>query len=170
MIESMSRRLVVSACLLGVPCRFDAVSKASEAVRAAVGTYRQRGGEVVAVCPEELGGLGTPRPAAELRGGDGEAVLLGEARVVRVADGGDVTNEFLRGARAAAELGVGATEAILKARSPSCGCGQAHRDGAPRQGDGVFAALLRREGVSLRTEEDLLSDARSSAEGQTPES
>ena len=166
MIEAMTRRLVVSACLLGAPCRFDALSRASETVREAVGSYREQGGEVVAVCPEELGGLGTPRPAAELRGGDGEAVLLGTARVVRLVDGGDVTREFLRGARAAAELGVGATEAILKARSPSCGCGQAHRDGGPKQGDGVFAALLRRAGVSLRTEEDFLSDAGASIEGR----
>ena len=104
-----------------------------------------QGREVVAVCPEELGGLGTPRPAAALVGGDGHAVLRGEARVLRVEDDVDVTAAFLKGASLAAEAGEGATEAILKARSPSCGV----------RVDGVFAALLRQRGIKLRTDETL---------------
>ena len=143
---------IVSACLIGRACRYDGGSKPSDAVAA---WLRARGGVVVAVCPEELGGLGTPRPAAWLVGGDGAAVLDGRARVLRQVDGGDVTDAFRVGARQALALGEGADMAVLKARSPSCGCGQAWIDGQVRSGDGVFAALLRRRGISLCTDEEL---------------
>ena len=143
--------VVVSACLLGVACRYDGRSKPAPAVIAAL----EAGGHtVVAVCPEELGGLGTPRPGAHLIGGDGHAVLDGRATVRREADGVDVTAQFRAGAEAAAERAAGATLAILKARSPSCGCGQTTIAGAVAPGDGVFAALLRRRGLALRTDED----------------
>ena len=77
---------------------------------------------VIAVCPEELGGLETPRAACQISGGDGADVLDGNARVID-ADGIDQTEAFLSGARAAMEpaLAAGAREAILKERSPSCG-------------------------------------------------
>lgn len=145
----MARTLVVSACLLGEPCRYDARSVPAESVRREVAAWP---GVVVPVCPEELGGLGTPRPAAHLTGGDGAAVLDGTARVVRVADSADVTAAFLAGAAVAA---IPAEAAILKARSPSCGCGETHIDGRVQAGDGVFAALLRRRGVRVRTDEEL---------------
>ena len=130
-------KVLVSACLLGRPCRFDGGSKPSAAVLREV-----QGAELIPVCPVELAGLGTPRPAADLRGGDGHDVLEGRARVLRVEDGQDLTEAFLRGAELAARR---CDQAILKARSPSCGVDR----------DGVFAALLRRRGVPLRTEEDL---------------
>ena len=107
------------------------------------------------MCPEELGGLGTPRPAAQLQGGDGEAVLAGTASVCRVEDGSDVTEAFVRGARQAADTDAPIHRAILKARSPSCGCGATWIDGEIARGDGVFAALLRRHGVPIQTDEDL---------------
>lgn len=109
----------------------------------------------MALCPEELGELGTPRPPADLRGGDGHAVLDGNALVRRVTDQGDVTGPFLLGARRAAELSEGAERAILKARSPSCGVGLTEIDGEKRTGDGVFAAVLRRRGVRVETDESL---------------
>lgn len=124
-------------------------------MQARVEAWRAEGHRVVAVCPEELGGLGTPRPAAELRGGDGAAVWRGEARVERLHDSADVTEAFRSGAIEAGRLAEGATMALLKARSPSCGVGEAHRDGGPKPGDGVFASLLRERGVTLRTEETL---------------
>lgn len=111
------------------------------------------------VCPEEEGGLATPRPAAEIRGGDGSDVLDGRARVVTSA-GVDVTEAYLQGARIALERAreAGADTAILKARSPSCGRGCVY-DGTfsrtPTQGDGVTAALLQREGIKVVTEEEL---------------
>jgi len=130
-------KVIVSACLLGRPCRYDGRSKDSEAVQQSV-----QGHEVISVCPEELGGLGTPRPAAELVGGDGHDVLDGRARVLAVQSGEDLTEAFVQGAKQAAQ---DADSAILKARSPSCGVSR----------DGVFAALLRRRGIPLRTDEDL---------------
>lgn len=147
--------LAVSACLLGRACRYDGASKPSRAVIAAVEARAAAGGRVVAVCPEEEGGLGTPRPAAELVGGDGAAALDGRARVLLVADGRDVTAAFLEGAARAAARAEGVDAAILKARSPSCGCGRTTIEGEVRPGDGVFAALLRRRGVLVQTDEDL---------------
>lgn len=148
-------KAAVSACLLGRPCRYDGGARPHSGVRDWADRVRAAGGEVVPVCPEELGGLGTPRPAAELKGGDGHAVLHGVARVRRLADDADVTDAFLAGAVAAAQRVEGAEEAVLKARSPSCGCGATHIDGKVRPGDGVFAALLRAQGLTLRTEADL---------------
>lgn len=153
----MPRDLLVSACLLGRPCRYDGGARGHGGVEAAAAAWRQRGGRVVPVCPEELGGLGTPRPAAGLRGGDGAAVLRGTAGVVRNADGGDVTAAFLRGAHRAAARAPRAERAVLKARSPSCGCAGTHIDGRVQPGDGVFAALLRARGVRLQSERDLES-------------
>lgn len=108
---------------------------------------------VVAVCPEEAGGLGTPRPPAELRGGDGSAALDGRAGVFRKLDGVEVTEAFLRGAAACADRADRASLAVLKARSPSCGCGETWIDGAVQPGDGVFAALLRRRGLTVLSDE-----------------
>jgi len=149
----MAQRLI-SACLLGQNCRYDGASKPAAAVIAQVAIWQAAGDQVVAVCPEELGGLGTPRPAAELRGGDGHAVLAAAARVERVGDGGDVTAAFAAGARAAAAQAPEALSAVLKANSPSCGCGRTEIDGQRRLGDGVFAALLRQRGVAVKTDED----------------
>jgi uncharacterized protein YbbK (DUF523 family) len=143
----VSGPVLVSACLLGRACRYDGASKPAPGLAGALGAA------AVAVCPEELGGLGTPRPAAELRGGDGCAVLDGRARVRRVADGSDVTQAFIAGAEAALAAAPGARRAVLKARSPSCGCGRAWIDGALRAGDGVFAALLKRRGIAVETDE-----------------
>ena len=139
--------VLVSACLLGVHCRYDASSNpAAELIE------RLRGGRIVPVCPEQLGGLATPRPPAELEGGSGEDVLDGHARVVTQA-GVDVSAAYLRGARETARLAraYSARRAILKDKSPSCGCTRIHRDGRLQAGSGVTAALLRREGVTVES-------------------
>ena len=146
-------RVLVSACLLGKACRYDGQSKETDRVQAWVEAKIKEGGTIVAVCPEELGGLGTPRPPAQLVGGDGADVLQGAAQVETETD--NVTGAFVAGAIRAANQGSGATEAVLKARSPSCGCGEVWKDGAVSPGDGVFAALLKSRGVSVGTDEDL---------------
>jgi uncharacterized protein YbbK (DUF523 family) len=146
---SIREKVLVSACLAGIPCRYDGESKPAATLDRLLA-----GREAVLVCPEELGGLGTPRPPAELRGGDGAAVLRGEARVATTEHGRDVAAAFVEGARRARAAAPGASVAVLKARSPSCGCGRTWIDGAVRDGDGVFAALLRAEGVELLTDED----------------
>jgi len=147
-------RVVVSACLAGVACTHEAQPKTRDwAVRLVAE------GRAVPVCPEVAGGLPIPRPAAEIQGGDGDDVLEGRARVVD-EHGTDVTEHYLRGARTAAETArtAGAILAILKARSPSCGCGRIYDgtfDGALTDGDGVTASMLRREGLEVVNDEEV---------------
>jgi uncharacterized protein YbbK (DUF523 family) len=139
---------LVSACLLGLRCRYDAKELAtSNDLRALVAA-----GKAIPFCPEQAGGLPTPRePAAIEPGKSGADVLDGNARVL-TASGRDVTAEFLEGARqtlAVARL-YGVKRALLKSRSPSCGKGGLRRlDGGLDAGDGVTAALLRREGIEV---------------------
>jgi uncharacterized protein YbbK (DUF523 family) len=148
--------VLVSACLAGRACRFDGSANLDDVVGRLVAS-----GRAVLVCPEVDGGLGTPRPPAEIVGGDGADVLAGRARVV-TSSGRDVTDAYVGGARVAlaAARRSGARAAILKARSPSCGKGAIH-DGsfsrATRPGDGVTAALLAASGIEVFTEEQLES-------------
>ncbi len=138
--------MLVSACLLGRACRFDGKDKL---VKELPDALRAEKAEAVPFCPEEAGGLGTPRPAAVIVGGDGEAVLDGRARVVNDR-GEDVTEAFLDGARQALDAARqhGCAVAYLKERSPSCGCAQVHTEKGVAKGSGVTAALLRRGGVA----------------------
>jgi uncharacterized protein YbbK (DUF523 family) len=131
--------ILVSACLLGLKTRYDGEAAPSPRV---IALCRER--SFLAVCPEQLGGLSTPRDPSDLVGGGGEAVLRGAARVLSRPEGKDVTAAFLRGAREAAALveAFGIREAYLKTRSPSCGVGGASVPGGTVLGDGVLAALL----------------------------
>lgn len=146
--------VLVSACLAGRACRFDGSANPDDGVARLVAE-----GRAVLVCPEVDGGLGTPRPAAEIQGGDGADVLAGRARVVTRA-GEDVTEAYVEGARRALEAAreAGAEVAVLKARSPSCGkCGV--YDGSfsrtLRTGDGVTAALLTANGVNVLSDDEI---------------
>ncbi|MHC4971068.1 MAG: 2-thiouracil desulfurase family protein [Planctomycetota bacterium] len=138
-------KVLISACLTGRACRYDGRDARHVSLVDALG---ERSDDVVAFCPEEAAGLGTPRPAARLHGGDGEAVLDGRARVV--TDEGDATDAFLDGARQAVEYATeqGCTVAYLKERSPSCGCAAVHTDDGLTRGCGVTTALLRRAGIA----------------------
>lgn len=146
--------VLVSACLAGRACRFDGSANPDDVVGRLVAE-----GRAVLVCPEVDGGLGTPRPPAEIAGGDGADVLAGRARVV-TRDGVDVTDAYVKGAERALDAAreAGAATAILKARSPSCGKGGIY-DGSftrsVRDGDGVTAALLRAGGLDVVTEEEI---------------
>ena len=147
--------LVISACLLGVACNHEGRGSPRAVVEALAEHYR-----LVPVCPEVLGGLPTPRAAAELTGGDGGDVLAGAggARVVNIA-GEDVTAAYRRGAEAAVlvALAVGARRAVLKARSPSCGSAAVYDGTFSRRlvpGRGVTAAALAAAGLAVGSEED----------------
>lgn len=115
--------------------------------------------KIVPVCPELLAGLPIPRSPSEIRGGSGENVLDGKARVFS-KEGIDLTACFLKGARNTLEIARQhkCSSAILKSRSPSCGVGQIY-DGTFTSrlipGDGVTAALLKRNGIEVKTEEDI---------------
>ena len=146
--------LLVSACLVGIPCRYDGGSCPHDRLQALAAQ-----GDVLPICPEVSGGLPTPRPPAEIRGGDGGDVLEGRAQVVNIK-GKDVTAEFLAGAEKALRIAQrwSIKEAVLKARSPSCGVGQIHDgsfSGRLVEGDGVTAALLKREGIIVKNEEEV---------------
>ncbi len=149
---------LVSACLLGVACRYDGQSCPSPDL---IGLATR--GKVIAICPEVAGGLPTPRLPAEIEGAfaglDGYAVLDGRTRVVR-SNGVDVTAEFMQGAQAALALArqLDVRRAIFKSDSPSCGAGRIHEGkfaGKFVPGDGVTTALLRRNGIQVISETDL---------------
>ena len=137
--------ILVSACLLGEPCRYDGKSQACLAVQQ-LATAR----ELVPLCPEQLGGLPTPRTPSE-RQPDGRVVD---------ALGADRTMAFLAGARASVEAALehGCELAVLKSRSPSRG-GHAVYDGTfsgtLTPGEGVTCAALRAAGLQVMDEEDL---------------
>ena len=142
------RPVLVSACLAGAPCRYDGAARPDADILG-----RTARGETLPLCAEVLGGLPTPRPAAEIVGGDGDDVLDGRARI-RTDDGQDVTDEFVSGARAVADQAVaaGVRHAVLQARSPSCGCGAIYdgtHTGTLRSGRGVLAAELTRRGITV---------------------
>lgn len=147
-MERNEMKILVSACLLGVNCRYDGGNSRNEnAIK------RFQTDELVPVCPEEAGGLPTPRPPVEIVGGDGNDVLDGKAKVM-TAEGADKTEEFLKGAQHALALAQsqGATCVILKAKSPSCGCGAIYDgsfSGTLISGDGVTTALLKRHGIEV---------------------
>lgn len=138
--------ILVSACLLGVPCRYDGTGKADERLLALARTHT-----LIPVCPEQLGGLSTPRPPAERNG-----------ECVTTKTGEDVTAAFRRGAEQTLYLArlLGCKTAILKANSPSCGSGSIY-DGSFQKrlipGDGMTAALLKEHSLTILSEQEDLS-------------
>ena len=142
-------KILVSACLLGTPCRYDGQSKPVPALE----RLRDMGHTLIPVCPEVLGELPTPRPPAELQP---------DGRVINRA-GEDVTAPYRKGAELALELArwEGCTLAVLKAKSPSCGCRQVYDGsftGTLIPGQGVAARLLEESGIRVvdETEADTL--------------
>jgi len=143
-------KILVSACLLGDPVRYDGQSKP---LRHRELARLVEAGRVVPFCPEVAGGLPVPRPAAEIVAGDGDAVIDGEARVL-TRDGADVSGGFLSGARQALALcrRHRVSVAVLTESSPSCGSSQIYDGSFTRTavaGSGVTAALLLRHGIAV---------------------
>lgn len=140
-------RLLVSACLLGVMCRYDGQSRPDEKVVALLKHHM-----LVPVCPEQMGGLSTPRSPCEIQGDR-----------VMSRDGDDRTAEYEKGALEALRLCrlFSCEAAVLKAKSPSCGLGCVYDgtfSGTLRPGDGVTAGLLKNSGVPVYTEKNLPED------------
>ena len=141
-------KVMVSACLAGVKCRYD-----GEACTHPEWAERVRRGEAVPLCPELLGGLSRPRPPAEIAGGDGRDVLAGKAQVLN-REGAEVTAAFLAGAQRVAEICKqnGITRAYMKEKSPSCGVHEIFDgsfSGRLIPGCGVMAALLMAAGIAV---------------------
>nr|VFJ89644.1 MAG: Uncharacterized conserved protein YbbK, DUF523 family [Candidatus Kentron sp. H]VFJ96690.1 MAG: Uncharacterized conserved protein YbbK, DUF523 family [Candidatus Kentron sp. H]VFJ97621.1 MAG: Uncharacterized conserved protein YbbK, DUF523 family [Candidatus Kentron sp. H] len=134
---------IISACLAGIKCRYDGEAAPCRKVIELV-----EQGEAIPVCPEQLGGLPTPRAPAEKRD-DG----------VFTKEGKDVTYQFETGAKEALKIAklAGCGQAILKARSPSCGSGAIYDgtfSGRVIEGDGVFAGMAKENGIEVVTEDE----------------
>ncbi|WP_421220636.1 DUF523 domain-containing protein [Aeromonas enteropelogenes] len=146
MSDTRAHKVLVSACLLGQPVRYDGQSKGIVSDwLAELGAE----GRVLAFCPEVAGGLPTPRPPAERQG-----------ELVVTASGLDVTAEFARGAVLALETcqQQGIRFAVLKEGSPSCGSGRIYNgrfEGQSVAGEGMTTALLRRHGIAVFSEDQL---------------
>ena len=143
-------KMLLSACLLGNPVRYDGRSKPID--HASLDEL-VASGRIIGFCPEVAGGLPVPRKPAEIQGGNGDDVIAGKARV-RTQDGEDVTDSFLQGARQALDLcrrhDIGV--AVLTESSPSCGSSQIYDGSFKRNlltGAGVTAALLRQHGIEV---------------------
>lgn len=138
---------IVSACLCGVPCRYDGKDARDEEICRSVAM-----GEAIPVCPEVMGGLQTPRQPVELTG-DGALVLDGAASAV-TNGGEDVTAAFVSGAEKVLAIAkrYDTKCATLKKNSPSCGLGSIYDgsfSGKLIQGGGITARLLERNGIEV---------------------
>ncbi len=147
--------IIVSACLAGFSCRYDGGSNQVKLIAKLV-----KEGKAVAVCPEELGGMSTPREPAEIVRGSGNDLLSGIA-IVKNRSGQDVSREFIHGALETWEIAKRhhACVAILKERSPSCGSTQIYDgtfNGQKKAGRGVTAALLHEHGIEVLSEDNFM--------------
>ncbi len=146
--------ILVSACLAGICCKYNGGDNGIPFIKELV-----RQGKAIPLCPEQLGGLSTPRLPAEIKGGSARDVLQGRASVVR-KDGADVTRNFVKGAEEALKFcqEMGIKRAILKARSPSCGKGMIYDgtfEGRLVEGNGITAQLLIDSGIEVVTEAEI---------------
>jgi uncharacterized protein YbbK (DUF523 family) len=131
---------IVSACLAGVNCRYDCKHQERIDIVEMV-----KSGQAIPLCPEQLGGLSTPRPPAEIVG---DKILTNQ--------GLDVTEQYTNGAEQALKLAKlsGAKKALLKSKSPMCGCGKIYDgtySGNLIEGDGVFTKLLKENGIEVES-------------------
>jgi len=149
----MPKAILVSACLLGLNTRYSGQTK----FNARVANYLEQTGLIpIPVCPEQLAGLPTPRPATEFQLGEGLDVLKGSGRVLN-RHGDDVSELFCKGAVETLKICrlTGCDTAILKERSPSCGVNWIYRQGSLVAGSGVAAACLRQHRLDIFSEEEL---------------
>lgn len=138
--------IIVSACLLGANTRYDGKSSSTEEV---ISLLKQH--NLIPVCPEQLGGMQTPRYPSEIQAGES---------VIKNSQGEDVTSCFVKGAEEALLLALlcNCKLAILKSKSPSCGKGLVYDGSFSRRlikGNGIFAQMLIDNGIEVYTEKDI---------------
>lgn len=139
-------KIIVSACLLGKPCRYDGRAKPCDRI---ISLKERSDVEIIEICPEQLGGLPTPREPSEIRG---------DKVISRI--GCDVTEPYERGAREALRIAHenGCTYAILKSLSPSCspsGVYDGSFSGKVTSGTGITARLFRENGITVVSEDEI---------------
>lgn len=139
---------LVSACLAGLNTRYDGTSCCNKHFQRLVAQ-----GKALPVCPEQLGGLPTPREPIEFVGGDGEGLLKGTTKAIGKS-GKDYTDNLLKGANEVLKLTamLKTKEAFLKNGSPSCGCSYIKVGNKRIRGKGVTAAALLKAGIRVRSE------------------
>lgn len=140
----MKEKILISACLLGVNCKYDGTNNDNEKVNEYI-----KDKELIIICPEIMGGLTTPREPSE---------ILNEKVISK--SGKDVTQNFKRGANETLMLAkkFNVKKALLKSKSPSCGCGLIYDgtfNGKLIKGDGITTELLKKHGIEVLTEKDL---------------
>ncbi len=145
--------ILVSACLLGIDCKYSGKNNYDDELKKFL-----KDKEYILVCPEQLGGLSTPRRPSEIIDGEGNDVLEGKCKV-KNNDKEDLTKEFIKGARETLKIAelYGANIAILKSRSPSCGSQNIYNgefNGKIKEGKGVTTALLMDKGILVLNEEN----------------
>jgi len=137
--------IIVSACLAGIKCRWNGSSSKNEEIVELV-----KKGQAIPVCPEQLGGLETPRKVAEIL--DNKVITK---------DGYDVTDSFVRGAFETLNICkmYNCDKAILKSKSPSCGCGSVYNgkfNGTLISGNGITSNLLKNNGIEVISDKDFI--------------
>jgi uncharacterized protein YbbK (DUF523 family) len=147
--------ILVSACLAGLDVKYNGSHNLNEKIKK---WFDEK--KAIPICPEVLGGLSIPREPAEIVGGEGGDVLDGHAKVI-TNNGIDVTEQFIKGANETLKiaLDLNATMVILKERSPSCGSSMIYSgefNGNKKRGTGVTAALLKRNGIQVLSEENFM--------------
>ena len=147
----MKKKILISACLLGKNCRYNGGhSQLTELEGIDV--------EWIPVCPEESGGLGTPRPSAEMQE-NAETILNGKGKII-TNKGKNVTSAFIQGAEKSLQLGLGAEVkiAVLKSKSPSCGIGKIYDGSFTKSlkiGNGIFAHLCHENDIACISSENI---------------
>lgn len=136
----MKEKILVSACLIGTNCKYNGGNNYSDEVMEFLKDY-----EIIPICPEQLGGLSTPRPASEIVGNN----------VINI-EGNVVTQNYLKGAEEALKIAkmLGVKKALLKAKSPSCGNGKIYDgtfSGTLIDGDGITTKLLKENDIKVIT-------------------
>lgn len=153
MIRAATQPVLVSACLLGVNCRYDGGSNHNRKLIDYLSAHKL---QAIPVCPEQLAGLPTPRPKAWFTCGDGQGYLQQQAQLHNEF-GQNVGPAFLLGAQETLKIArfCGCSTAIMKERSPSCGCRQIHRNNELVAGAGLASALLQQSGITVTSEEEI---------------
>ncbi len=144
---------LISACLLGVNCRYDGTHRALDPKLI---TKLTKELYLIPICPEQWGGLPTPRSPAQFSGGTGRDLIQGKARILN-EEGEEITHYLLKAAKEILKL-VGLFDikiAIFKDRSPACGVEQVYRDGKIVSGEGVVTSALRTRGVKVLSGDSL---------------
>lgn len=153
MAAKPQKTILVSSCLLGLNCRYNGLCKKNDSVLNFLSTT---GSVIIPVCPEQLAGLPTPRPATEFATGDGDTVLAGAGLLINT-DQENMNKLFVKGAQQVLAIAMlnHCTRALLKERSPSCGVHQIYRSNCLVGGHGVTTALLKKNGISVYSEDDI---------------